>query len=136
MLSYLLSYIATLFLFLSIDFVWLKWMAGPLFQKHVPHLLADPVKPLPAILFYTIYAVSILVFVVYPCKKSDESLLYCLLFGAFFGFTAYATFDFTAASVFKNYPMSLALMDSLWGAFVTAMTSICIFYLHKSAILH
>lgn len=38
------------------------------------------------------------------------------------GVAVYAVYDFTNYAMFKNYTLSFALMDSLWGGILMAMT--------------
>ena len=38
----------------------------------------------------------------------------------FMGLATYAVYDFTNVSIFKNYPLSFAAMDSLWGGTLMA----------------
>lgn len=37
------------------------------------------------------------------------------------GVAVYAVYDFTNATLFKNYTLSFAIMDSLWGGVLLAM---------------
>ena len=38
------------------------------------------------------------------------------------GVAVYAVYDFTNYAMFKNYTLSFAIMDSLWGGILMAMT--------------
>ncbi len=38
----------------------------------------------------------------------------------FMGLATYVVYDFTAVSIFKNYPLSFAAMDSVWGGVLMA----------------
>ena len=38
------------------------------------------------------------------------------------GMAVYAVYDFTNLAMFKNYPLSFALMDTVWGGVLMALT--------------
>ena len=47
------------------------------------------------------------------------------------GSTTYAIFDFTNLSVFKNYNLNIALVDSIWGGILYVLVT-CVFrYVEK-----
>lgn len=39
-----------------------------------------------------------------------------------FGSMIYAVFDFTMLTIFSKYPLSLAIMDTVWGGILVALT--------------
>jgi uncharacterized membrane protein len=77
-------------------------------------------RPAPAILFYLLNVVGILVFVSGSAAASRQSTL---LYGALFGLFCYATFDLTSLSLLKHWTWPVAVVDVSWGSFVTAMSS-------------
>ncbi len=40
----------------------------------------------------------------------------------FVGMATYAVYDFTNYAMFKNYTLSFAIMDSIWGGILLALT--------------
>ena len=74
----------------------------------------------PAILFYLLYVVGILVFVSGHAGATWQSTL---LYGALFGFFCYATFELTSLSLLKHWTWPVVMVDVSWGAFVTAVSS-------------
>ena len=56
MAAYVLHYVLLLLLLLGLDAVWLMTMVNRLYKPELGDLLADGFKPLPAGLFYLIYA--------------------------------------------------------------------------------
>jgi uncharacterized membrane protein len=121
MIRYVSTYVATFVVMLAIDSVWLKLTAGPLYRANLGDLLMDGFRPLPAILFYVLYVVGIMVFVV----PSDDTRNFAriALFGALFGFFCYATYDLTNQATMKTWSTTVTLADMAWGAALTAVGS-------------
>ncbi|MGB4768075.1 MAG: DUF2177 family protein [Candidatus Saccharimonas sp.] len=102
-----------------IDFVWLGFIAKKLYQTEMGSILLDKPNMLPAILFYIIYVMGIVVFVINPAIEKG-SLAYAAGYGALFGLVAYATYDLTSLSVLKGFSTKIVVIDLLWGAVLTA----------------
>lgn len=75
-----------------------------------------------AISFYLLFIFGLLVFVVTPALK-DNSLLHAVLYGALFGLITYATYDLTNLATLKNWPLTMTLVDLVWGAVLSASVS-------------
>src|SRR5512140_1154805 len=85
MKSVLLAYVSSLAVFLGCDMVWLGAMASRFYRPLLGDMaLATPRLP-PAIAFYALYPIGLLLFCVLPAlnAKSPQS---ALLSGALFGF--------------------------------------------------
>ena len=117
---YLLLYLATLIVLIPIDFLFLGLVAKGFFTSQVGDMLGET-RLTPAILFYLLYVVGILVFVSAPAAATWQSTL---LYGALFGLFCYATFDLTSLSLLKHWTWPVAVVDVCWGSFVTALSSI------------
>jgi uncharacterized membrane protein len=78
------------------------------------------IRPAPAILFYLLYVVGILIFVSGSPGATWQSTP---LYGALFGFFCYATFELTSLSLLKHWTWPVVLVDASWGPFVTAVSS-------------
>ena len=48
----MILYLATAFIFFAVDFIGLRYLVKPVFDRHVAHLFADPFRAVPALLFY------------------------------------------------------------------------------------
>lgn len=108
--------------FLVIDALWLGLVAPKMYKSEIGHLMADKVNFVPAIIFYLIYTIAILVFVVNPAVDKND-LMYAVIFGAFLGFAMYATFDLTNQAALRDWPLKVTIIDLLWGTFVTGATA-------------
>ena len=116
---YLVLYVVTLVVLMGLDFLFLGLIAKGFFTSQVGDMLGE-LKPLPAVLFYLLYVVGVLVFVSGPAGATWQSTL---LYGALFGLFCYATFDLTALALLRLWSWPVAFVDIGWGAVVTAVSS-------------
>jgi uncharacterized membrane protein len=116
---YVVLYLATLIVIVPIDFLFLGIVAKGFFTSQVGDMLGG-IRPIPAVLFYLLYVVGILIFVSGPASATWQSTL---LYGALFGLFCYATFDLTSLSLLKHWTWAVAVVDVCWGSFVTAVSS-------------
>jgi uncharacterized membrane protein len=121
-LQVLKLYGLTALVFFAIDLVWLGVVAARFYREHLGHLLADQVRWGPALLFYLLFILGILVFAILP-GLSGSSLARALALGAFFGLVAYATFDLTCAALFKGFPTVVVVVDLVWGTCLSAVVA-------------
>ena len=83
------------------------------------------------IITYILVIMGIYIFV-YPKLTKDNWFLDGLKWGFLWGIIVYGIFDFTNLSIFKNYSLDIAIMDTLWGGFLTSATVILTYFiLHK-----
>ena len=116
---YVVLYLATLVVLIPVDFLFLGLVAKGFFTMQVGDMLGE-IRLAPAILFYLLYVVGILVFV---SGKAGAVWPSTLLYGALFGFFCYATFELTSMSLLKHWTWPVVMVDVSWGAFVTAVSS-------------
>jgi uncharacterized membrane protein len=116
---YAFLYLATFVVLIPLDFLFLGTIAKSFFQSQVGDMLGE-VRIAPAILFYLLYIVGILMFV---NGSPDATWQSTLLYGALFGFFCYATFELTSLSLLKHWTWPVVMMDISWGTFVTATSA-------------
>jgi uncharacterized membrane protein len=116
---YVALYLTTLVVLTALDFLFLGVLARGFFVSEVGDMLGE-VKPVPAILFYLLYVVGVLVFVSGGMTATPGSTL---PYGALFGLFCYATFDLTSLALLKHWSWAVAALDVSWGAVVTAVSS-------------
>jgi uncharacterized membrane protein len=119
----LLAYAATTLVMVAIDLVWLGLIAKPLYQQGIGHLMAAEPKLAAGALFYLLYPVGLMIFAVVPGAASS-AWADTAIKAALFGFFAYATYDLTNLATLKNWPLSLALIDTAWGTAVSAVAAL------------
>jgi uncharacterized membrane protein len=112
--SVVILYAATTAVFFLIDLVWLGVVARGFYREQLGSLMADEIRWPVAIGFYLVWIVGLLVFAVLPAL-ADGAWLRALLLGAAFGFFTYLTYDLTNAATLRDWPMTLTVVDVVWG---------------------
>jgi uncharacterized membrane protein len=106
-----------------LDFVWLGFVAKKLYYGEMGKILLEKPNMVPALLFYVIYVVGVVVFVITPALEKG-SWLHALVYGALFGFVAYATYDLTNLATLKGFSQKIVVIDLVWGAAITAVVAV------------
>ena len=127
-----LAYLVALAVFAGADFVWLAYIARDFYRSQLGSLLADKPQLLPAMAFYLLFVLGLIIFGVAPAIK-EHSWRVALAQGAMFGFFAYATYDLTNLATLKDWPMALSFADLAWGTLAAGTASLCS-YLAASSI--
>lgn len=110
-------YLSTLAIFLIVDAIMLTLVMKPLFARHIGPLLAEPVRLLPAALFYAAYVAGLVWLVSWPALKTGTPVI---LPAAIIGAMAYGTYEFTSFAVMRDWHWSMVVTDTLWGTVLTA----------------
>jgi uncharacterized membrane protein len=110
---------ATMF---AVDLVWLGVVAKSFYARHMGDLLRPQVRWGPALLFYLLYVAAVVVFAVLPAAER-QSLARAVALGAFFGLAAYGTYDLTSLAMIRDFPMTVVVVDMVWGMVLTAFVS-------------
>jgi len=118
MKHYLIIYVATLIVMTALDMLWLGGIARSFYKDRLGDLME--IHLLPAILFYLMYVAGIIIFSHHGSNTGWQSTL---LYGALFGFFAYATYDLTNLSTLRGWSLSLSIVDIGWGTVVTAIAA-------------
>lgn len=122
MLKLLATYITTTVVMVVIDMVWLGFIAKPMYQAGIGHLMAEKPNIAAAISFYALFPFGLMIFAILP-ESANVGWQRTALLGALFGFFTYATYDLTNLATLKNYPLQLAMIDILWGSLVSAIAA-------------
>lgn len=117
-----IAYLGAAATFFALDFLWLGAIAKQFYRDRLGALMADQINVAPAVLFYLVYVVGILVFAVAPSLASG-SWRSAALYGGLFGFFCYATYDFTNLATLRGWPLSLVVVDVAWGTVLTALAA-------------
>jgi len=123
-------YLLTVPVFFGIDMLWLGVIAKDYYRNSLSAYFTGEINWPAAIVFYLIYIVGILIFAAVPAIRKD-SVVDAALFGALFGFFAYATYDLTNYATLKNWPLNIVIVDIIWGAVLTGLVSLAAFYIGK-----
>ena len=117
-LQYVWLYAISVPVFFAIDMVWLGYVARSLYQSQIGHLLGEVNWPV-AIAFYLLFLVGLLCIAIVP-GFSGRGIMYAVMWGAFFGFFTYATYDLTNWATLRDWPAFIVLIDIVWGTVLSA----------------
>ena len=121
MIRYLAAYLGAGLTFAVLDAIWLT-QAGPrIYRPLLDPVLADKPALLPALLFYLMYVLGVVLLAVAPNR--DAGLARVALTGAALGAMAYATYDLTNQATLKVWATRITVLDIGWGAFATAVAA-------------
>ena len=116
--KYLIAYIATGISFAVIDSFWLRTMYTRLYVPEIGELLMKGLRWGPAISFYLLYILGIMIFAVGPALQSGKWQT-ALIQGAMFGFFCYMTYDLTNYATLKVWSLKVTILDMIWGTLLT-----------------
>lgn len=122
MLKLFFTYLSTTVVMVVIDLVWLGFIAKPMYQAGIGHLMTDKPNLVAAFSFYALFPIGLMIFAILP-EAASATWQRTAWLAALFGFFAYATYDLTNLATLKDYPLQLALVDMLWGSLVSAIAA-------------
>ena len=100
------NFVKIFIIFILIDLIWLKLIAGPKYSKMIYNIQGEPMKAKmgPAFLVYVFMTVLLMLF------GSQSNIRNFLL-----GSLTYGVYDFTNLAIFNKFDKVFALFDALWG---------------------
>jgi uncharacterized membrane protein len=126
-----ITYIVALLIFLALDAIWLTTMGKPFYAAELGALLREKPDFVSAFGFYLLFIAGLLVFVINPSLASGK-LAHAVIFGAFFGLVTYATYDMTNLATIKGFTTRVAVVDMIWGAFLSSTVSALTFLIVRA----
>lgn len=127
-------YFLTLVKFVILDYLYLGVFGGNQkylkIHKRIQGKTVDP-RWYSIITSYLVLALGVYYFAVRPFENvvlSGNANYVILITGAMFGFVSYGIYNFTNHSLFEKYPLSIAIQDTLWGTFASALVAISVLY--------
>ncbi|MGI8525748.1 MAG: DUF2177 family protein [Pseudolabrys sp.] len=128
---YAIAYVSILLPFCLLDGGWLSVMGSLLYRPTLSDILLPSLNAPPAIAFYLLYPIGILVFAALPALKAG-SVSPALVYGALFGALAYGTYDLTNYATLRNWTLLISVLDIAWGAFASAAAATVSYYATKA----
>jgi len=117
----IIPYVVALLTLVAADFVWLGFIAKGFVQRELGPLLLPQPNWTAAAIFYLLYPVALLVFAVPQVHAGGIGR--AVLYGALFGFFAYATYDLTNLATLKSWSVAFAAADIVWGTLLSGAAS-------------
>lgn len=106
-------------IFGALDAIWLSVVANRFYKSQIGFILAEKPNMIAAVIFYAIFIVGLVVFVINPA----ETPLKALVLGALFGLVTYATYDLTNQATLAKWPVTLTIVDLIWGISASAIVA-------------
>lgn len=122
MLTTALSYITALTTFLVIDLFWLNIAAKEFYRRALADYLAPQASLAPGLILYALLVAGLTYFVILPAQK-DKNMPLALMRAAFLGVITYATYDLTNLAIAQGWPLSVTIIDIIWGAVLMMSTT-------------
>ena len=123
-MSLVVLYLATVLLFLVIDYVGLSYLLQPAFKRDIGHLMRDSFRAGAAAAFYLFFVAVLLWFVSWPALQESRTLLWVFGNGMLLGAMAYGTYEFTSFAILKDWTWRLVLLDVCWGTLATGAIAV------------
>ena len=113
----LITILLILFIMVALDSVYL-FLTKSLFGEMVAKIQRTAIqfRVEGAVVVYLLLAIGLYYFIVKPGLSAWEAAL--------LGLVIYGTFDFTNYAMFKNYDLKIAIMDTVWGSLLFALTTL------------
>lgn len=116
--SYFKIYCVALSSFLLIDMVWIGFFANSFYRERLGYLLSETPNILAAAVFYLIFNAGLVFFAVRPGLKTNK-ILPGILKSALYGLITYGTYDLTNLALIKDWPISVTIVDMIWGVLIS-----------------
>lgn len=118
-------FIIAFFVFIITDLIWLGFIAKNLYLNHYApwlRLVNGQLSPLwwATLIVYLLFALSVVVFIV---PLSQSSAFSAAIYGAILGAIIYGIYDFTCLAIFKDFPVTMGLIDWVWGIVLCSWSS-------------
>ena len=130
-MAYGIAYLACLIAFGAIDALWISTMASQLYRPALGDILLTNLRLVPALVFYFLFPVGLLVFAVAPALRS-ESWMTAVIYGAIFGAFAYGTYDLTNYATLRNWTAQITIIDIIYGTIVAGAASVAGYWAVKT----
>lgn len=118
-----IDFIKTAIIMGILDFIWLN-STKSIYNRNYRKVQCNRdivIRWIPALVTYTLMSIGFVTFILPFIKKHQEK--HVILKGALFGLVVYGVYNGTCMAVFRDFPLSIAIIDTLWGAFIFAATT-------------
>lgn len=130
MLNFIKIFAVAVPVFFLVDLFWLGIVAKEIYQKYLGQFLRESPIWSVAILFYLFFVIGLVIFVVQPAIEKN-SWMHALIFGSFYGFITYMTYELTNYSLIKGWPWQIVIIDIIWGVVLSATVAIASYFIAR-----
>jgi uncharacterized membrane protein len=132
-MPYAVAYIAVLIVFGAIDAMWLSIMGPVLYRPALGDMLAPALRIGPAIAFYLMYPIGVVVFAAAPALRAQAPFTAATL-GLLFGALAYATYDLTNYATLRNWTLQITVLDIVYGAVASSIAATVAYFVARALV--
>lgn len=122
-MKWIVYFSVTFIVFMGIDLIWLGFVAKNIYAKYLGYLMAPTINWVAAFVFYVIFNVGVLYFVIAP-SLVDRDFMQLVIRAMLFGFVTYATYDLTNLATIRDWPITITIIDLIWGTTLSTSVSI------------
>ena len=135
MLHAIKVYIATLPVFLAIDFFWLGFLMSNFYKAELGSLSRGSSGSYETVwwaaaVVYICIPLGIVLFVL-PRVSSASILPWAPVWGGLYGFVMYAVYDMTNYALVDKWPLRMSIVDICWGIFICGTVSTAAAYFDR-----
>ena len=124
--------IAPIFM-ITLDLIWIG-LNKTMYKRMVENVQHSKLKfrITSAVIAYCAMIISLTLFVIPAALKdpSKNNVYKALKYGASHGFIIYTIYNATNFAVFENYPLDVAVIDTIWGTTVYFLSTLFALYLY------
>ena len=108
---------------LVMEAAWFSFVVPRLYRPELGDLLTSDVKPVPAILFYLMYPIAVVILAVRP-TDAVLSAKHSFGRGVVLGLAAYGAYELTNLATLDGWSELVTVVDMAWGAFLTSTAAV------------
>ncbi len=121
-MSWFLIYAAVIATILVFDAFWLGLIAKKYYATQLGSLMRKKVKAVPALAFYLLFAVGLVILAVRP-EDGLTTVANSAFLGAVVGFIAYGTYNMTNYATLRDWPIKMTAVDWPIGTGLSALAA-------------
>jgi uncharacterized membrane protein len=125
-----LLYFVTLAVFAALDVLWVWVISKRLYRSYLEGLLRAKFNVIPAVIFYLLYVVGLMVFVIVPAFN-NISLGQAMGMGILFGGFTFGTYALVNLAVIRDWSLLVVLVDLIEGMLITGIACTAAFYVSQ-----
>lgn len=112
-----------------LDIVWFSLTVERFYKPYLGHVISGNFQYGIAAIFYVLYSFGIVYLVVMPSIALQEQVWQVACKGFVLGLVSYAAYNLTNQATIANWPQMVTLIDTLWGATLTASVASVVYYI-------
>lgn len=105
-----------------LETIWFSVVVEKLYRPELGDLLSDEVRIVPALLFYALYPVAVVILAVRPFDASKDAFA-SFGRGIVLGLAAYGAYELTNLATLEGWSELVTVVDLGWGCILTSVSA-------------